>query len=350
MGKNSLIKSTDTKKTEAGKSAAKTTTNAAKKNAEKITKKAAPKKDAKKTVKKTAAKKDAKKKTVKKAAPKKKATPAMAAKEKTKQKLPAKPVARPASKPGASEPKQPYPALVEPAPPGFFSLSTLNNASDKLDKFTFTAIGGLMEGLGTFKRVVRSQSDLPRYPEVKIGLVVCIILFGLLLGVSFINSGQFSFVQNEDGAQMLRGRFAPAGEKVVEAFPGLALPDPGKTDYSAAAAYAIARGYHLDKYEAVMSEPGLPDYGVARSNLVNALVYAYSLENKKDIWALINSLDFQHTMQGVDQALGADVALEAKKAQALLDKASSLARTKEELATIKEQKAKVENILETLGE
>ncbi|SHI55206.1 hypothetical protein SAMN02745216_00132, partial [Desulfatibacillum alkenivorans DSM 16219] len=201
----------------------------------------------------------------------------------------------------------------------------------KVQNSALAAYGSVLEGLDTVKRVVKSQPDLPKYPEVRMSLVILAVLMACVVFASFLNAGHYQFEQKARGVILKKGRFAPAGMKALVFMPGMVMPADAKEDYKAAEAAAITRDFFLNSYEESMAAPE-PDAAAARAALVAAVPFSFTTENRKMIWGLINALDYNVLMTEAEAAINDEVAGQLKVAEEKLNKAAALAATEEEAA------------------
>ncbi len=220
-------------------------------------------------------------------------------------------------------------------------------ALGKLQNSALAAYGSVVEGLDTVKRVVKSQPDLPKYPEVRMSLVILAVLMAFVVFASFLNAGHYQFEQKARGVILMKGRFAPAGMKALVFMPGMVMPADAKEDYKAAEAAAITRDFFLNSYEASMAAPE-PDAAAARAALVAALPFSFTTENRKMIWGLINALDYNVLMAEAEAAINDEVAGQLKIAEEKLQKAAALAATEEEAADAEALLERVEAMQEAM--
>ncbi|MBC2712921.1 MAG: hypothetical protein HGJ94_18595 [Desulfosarcina sp.] len=102
------------------------------------------------------------------------------------------------------------------------------------------------------------------------GLVFLILL---VIGASTSNSFKYYLAENQGALEIWKGKFAPMGKKMVIALPGVLAPEDLKDVYSADDVYPLAFQYFLDKADALLGVPGIPDFKGIKATLKTALEY-----------------------------------------------------------------------------
>ena len=365
MGKDSLIKSTakkkdaDQEKEEAKKT--KTTRKAApKKKAKAKAKRTAPKK----STKKAAAKKKAPKKKAKATTPKAKvAAKPKPVKKTAKQKAAAKPkpaakAVPPKKKPSikellmkkfdsASAPRTPRPAADTPssdqfvAPPFFSGRSEDETKRLKallLKKFDLDAPSDEptpeptdTEPQAPAPEPAVTEPETP--PEVKAeepppapepaveppppvieepadpaekmlkylaGAFVFLVI--LVIGASVVNQGRFYLNPSNGAVEIWQGKFAPKGQKLLIALPGVEVPEMESAVYTKQDVYPIVFNYYIDKADAILDVPGAPNFDEVKVYLDQALAYAVTPDLRDVANARINNIDLLILMYKADVA------------------------------------------------
>jgi hypothetical protein len=131
------------------------------------------------------------------------------------------------------------------------------------------------------------------------------VVLVVLLMSSFFNTTKFYFNPTDEGVQLLQGRFAPMGEKVITTISGAEVVRqlPQQDCYSKKQAYKIVFDYLVADADNVLSTSRVPDLQAVKSSLMEASKFAVTSADRKAIWARLNSIDFLVISGKADMAL-----------------------------------------------
>jgi len=387
MGKNSLIKKTDKKKTASGKGEEEKKAKPAKKSkaVKKAVKKDAPPKKAvaakKKTVKAKSAKKPAKTKTTSKtkttAKPKKKTEKKTAPKVKKSVK---KPKTKRAKKLSVKElvfkqfdsPKpdkifkpdrSPASKIDYTAPPfisGTDKVETKRKKALLLKKFSMAEIVEAGKKAAAEKAaaekaaaekaaaekaeaekmsVAYEQSSVSTGDGVSEDKTVQYAVTGLAAGVAIIflmiilasisNMGNFYLTQSDDSLEIWQGKFAPLGKKMTLALPGVEAAGNLDRVYSKQEVYPIAFDFYVNKADNLLETTGIPDFEKIKSHLTTSLGYAVTADLHQKAQTRLNHIDLMLLTYKATVLAGKESIDDLDKALSLLDQAAVLAAADE---------------------
>ncbi|HID29726.1 MAG TPA: hypothetical protein EYP19_06930 [Desulfobacterales bacterium] len=122
---------------------------------------------------------------------------------------------------------------------------------------------------------------------------------------SSYNSGKFYFQQDARKVELLQGRFAPKGERLVERFsdPKILKGAPEKAVYTKKEAFGIILDYLLKRADEIMNTREAPDLRRAKSYLIRASNYALSGLEREAVGTRLNSIEFVSLMGKTNLAL-----------------------------------------------
>ncbi len=174
------------------------------------------------------------------------------------------------------------------------------------------------------KKGVEPMDTTMKYSAV--GLVILVVI---ILGVSFSNASKYYLKPAGNGVEIWQGSFAPLDEELLIALPGIQVPKSIQSVYTREEIYPFAFDYYVQKADALLEAPSVPDYQASRAYLNTAISYgtkgtirkAYGRLKKLDVIVLMNKADIM-TAKGT--AEGFEKALKYLEKAALLEKADLL--------------------------
>jgi ribosomal protein L12E/L44/L45/RPP1/RPP2 len=150
------------------------------------------------------------------------------------------------------------------------------------------------------------------------------VLIALIVGSSMINQGKY-YIQSTDGAlKIYQGRFAPMGEKLLIALPGVQAPAKIKHVYSKTDVYPLIFNYYVDKADTLLTVPGLPDFQGIKTYIKKARPYALTPKAKDIVYSHLNNIDLMILLYKADVSAGKDTIADLKEAKGFLTEASRL--------------------------
>jgi hypothetical protein len=178
--------------------------------------------------------------------------------------------------------------------------------------------------------------------------IVVIVLVSITLYTSQLNKDNY-YIKEKDGAvQIWKGRFSPLGRDPFITLPGAHLPDPVKEKYSREEVFPYIAKYYLEKADAVLDTPGLPDFEDMRTYLNKSLSFAISTDMQEEARKRLNKIDRMVLEYKADVAAGKDNIPELKTALEYLNRAGSLGPDDIEAGLIKQKTDSIRARIEDL--
>jgi hypothetical protein len=136
-----------------------------------------------------------------------------------------------------------------------------------------------------------------------IGLVAFGVVVALLILSSYSNTKKYYITEKDGAVEIWRGTFTPMGKTRLIAMPGSALPEPPKAVYGWADAYRLMYQHYIDKADALLDTPGVPDTIALTANLEQAVRYAPNREMRDAARGRLISLRLLTLVQKAQAAL-----------------------------------------------
>jgi len=157
-----------------------------------------------------------------------------------------------------------------------------------------------------------------------ISIIVIAILIIITVLTSHSNKDNY-FIKYKDGAvEVWKGRFSPLGKELFITMPGAQPPNPMKETYYREEVFPFIAKYYIDKADAVLDVPGLPDFEVMRTYLNKSLSFAITPDLEEAAHVRLNKIDRMVLLYKADIAVSKDSISELKTALEYLNRANSL--------------------------
>lgn len=154
--------------------------------------------------------------------------------------------------------------------------------------------------------------------------IVIAVLVSITLLTSQSNKDNY-FIKYKDGAvEIWKGRFSPLGKEFFITMPGAQPPNPIKETYSREEVFPFIANYYIDKADAVLDVPGLPDFEGMRTYLNKSLSFAITSDLEEAAHTRLNKIDRMVLLYKADIAVGKDSIPEHKTALEYLNRANTL--------------------------
>jgi len=179
-------------------------------------------------------------------------------------------------------------------------------------------------------------------------VIIFIILMGLVIHTSFNNTSNYYLKSAAGAVEIWQGTFSPGGKKRILIMPGVQIPPKIGEVYAKAEVYPLAFNFYVNKADALMEVPGMPDFVGIKSYLNRALLFATTQSLRQTAEARINQIDRMILFYKADVAAtkGTRAGLEA--ALKYLDQVAELNPDDIEAELIKKKKASIRELLKTL--
>ena len=173
-----------------------------------------------------------------------------------------------------------------------------------------------------------------------------ILLIALLVYTSHLNTKKY-FLRTSDGAlEVWKGTFSPAGKTRLVIMPGVKPQESIKPVYSREEVYPLICTYYIDKSDALIHVPGMPDFVGIKTYLNRALTYATTQDHRQNAMARLNRIERMTLFYKADVAASRGSAAGLEAALGFLDEAAKLNPSEIESELIRKKK---EAILELLN-
>ena len=160
------------------------------------------------------------------------------------------------------------------------------------------------------------------FNPIKIGIVVFCAIILLLVVSSYSNTKNY-YIQEKDGAvEIWRGTFAPMGKTRLMILPGIQMPSEAKEVYGWQDAYRLMYQYYIEKADAILDVPGVPDTAALTANLEKAIQYAPNRELRDKARSRLISLRMQTLVHKAQAALNRGTIESAEAAIEYLNEAA----------------------------
>nr|CBX27345.1 hypothetical protein N47_H21670 [uncultured Desulfobacterium sp.] len=154
--------------------------------------------------------------------------------------------------------------------------------------------------------------------------MVLAVLISITLMASRSNTDNY-FIEYKQGAvEVWKGRFSPLGKEPFIIMPGAQPPNPMKEVYTREEVFPLIAKYYIDKADAVMDVPGLPDFEGMRTYLNKSLSFAITEDLKREAHVRLNKIDRMVLLYKADIALNKGTISELKTALEYLKRANLL--------------------------
>ena len=109
---------------------------------------------------------------------------------------------------------------------------------------------------------------------MKIGVIAFCAVIALLILASYSNTKNYYILEKDGAVEVWRGTFAPMGKTRLMIMPGIQMPEEQKDEYGWQDAYRLFYQYYIEKADAILAVPGVPDTAGLTHNLEKAIQYA----------------------------------------------------------------------------
>ncbi len=170
----------------------------------------------------------------------------------------------------------------------------------------------------------QNKEPEPMNSAVKLAAGGVGLLIMLLLGFSFSNSHNYYLKPVKNGVEIWQGRFAPKGEKRLIALPGVQVSKTLHGVCTQEVVYPVIFKYYLDKADAIISKPGIPDFEGIKHMIALAQPYAITRNLRNEAALRLNRMEQAMLEYKADIAASKGDDASLKTALDLLDKAKAL--------------------------
>ncbi|NQT10556.1 MAG: hypothetical protein HQ573_05230 [Desulfobacteraceae bacterium] len=153
---------------------------------------------------------------------------------------------------------------------------------------------------------------------------VILVLAALVIYSSFSNIKNY-YIKATDGAvEIWQGKFAPMSRGLFITLPGAQAPQLIKEVYSKEEVFPIIFSYYVDRADALLDIPGMPDFDGIKFYLNKAISFGTTDDLRKKAYARLNSIDMMIFQYKADVAASKETIDGFKTALEYLNKAALL--------------------------
>lgn len=160
--------------------------------------------------------------------------------------------------------------------------------------------------------------------SIKYIVAFFVILATLVIYSSFSNIKNY-YIKPTDGAvEIWQGRFAPMSRKLLVTLPGAQAPQSIKDVYSKEEVFPLIFNYYINKADAILDIPGMPDFDGIKFYLNKAISFGITDDLRKKAYTRLNSIDMMILQYKADVAASKETIDGFKTALEYLNKAALL--------------------------
>ncbi len=179
----------------------------------------------------------------------------------------------------------------------------------------------------------------------------CILfLLILVIGASVSNTSRYYIKKKPMGIEIWQGKFAPLGERQLIDLPDITAPEIEKAVFNRNDVYPLIFSHYLNKADALLTHPGIPDYESIKTHLIQAQNYAVTNELADAVSKRLVAIDFNNLLYRVNIASSQQSVEELEKALDYLAEASRLKLDTHQLNQVTRQREIIQEMLLELRE
>ncbi|MCK4814535.1 hypothetical protein KA005_02100 [bacterium] len=153
-----------------------------------------------------------------------------------------------------------------------------------------------------------------------------VVLVAIIVGSSMINKTKYYMDAKQGALEIWQGRFAPMGEELLITLPGVQLPETIKDVYSKKDVFPLISNYYVEKADALLEVPGMPDFEGIKGYLNKALSFAVTSASTEAAYNRLNNIELMILFYKADVAAGKATISDLKDAKRYLDQAAGLSK------------------------
>ena len=182
-------------------------------------------------------------------------------------------------------------------------------------------------------------------------LAGCVLfLFILVIGASAANHSRYYVKKLPVGIEIQQGKFAPLGEKKIIALPDISAPEEEKTVYERNDVYPLIFKHYLNKADALLAAPGIPDYENIKAHLAQAQNFAVTNDLAQAAARRVTAIDLHNLLYRAGVAQDQDTVAALENALDYLAEAGRLEIESEQTEQINRQQDAIRERLRELKE
>ena len=224
----------------------------------------------------------------------------------------------------------------------------LKSQKDKVDRIKSAPQAEESDGAQDASLSLPTPGRPKRVDLLKIILILCgiglLLLIGFLVYTSNINKDNYYLRASEGALEVWKGTFSPAGKKRLVIMPGVKPPQEIKAGYSREEGYPLIFEYYVDKADALIHLPAMPDFVGIKTYLNRALIFATTEDHRKAVQIRLNRIDRVILYYKADVAASRGSVGGLESAIEFLDQAASLEPDEIEAELIEKRKKSIREL------
>jgi len=196
-------------------------------------------------------------------------------------------------------------------------------------------------------QAVRKDAD-PMAAVLKWALAGFALLVAVVIKVSADNRSTYAILPTASGVEIRQGLFAPMGQEKVLTLPGAAAPEPLKPAYDKQAVDRFAFDYFIQRADALLEKPGMPDFEEIKNLLQRAEPFAVGEKDRNVARARANAIDQMILLIKADVAAGKETLPDYEAALEYLRQAMALDGDGSKTELIKEKSKSIQSAIKRL--
>ncbi len=128
---------------------------------------------------------------------------------------------------------------------------------------------------------------------IKIAYAGIALVFSILIIASSMNTGNYYIKEKAGSLEIRQGRFAPMGEKILILLPGVEAPAKAKDIYPKEEVYPLIFNYYVEKSDTLLDVRGIPDFSGIKAYLNKAIPYGTTDSLRKKAQNRLNSINLK---------------------------------------------------------
>ena len=180
------------------------------------------------------------------------------------------------------------------------------------------------------------------------GVLALVVILILVIGASISNNGKYYIVQNNDSIEIWRGRFSPMGKRFEAILHDYQLVEPVRSQYSKQEIFPAVFNYYLEKADNLLNQQNPPDFKSIIAHLDEAKAYAVTSELKQAVDTRLNNIHRMTLIYKADVASMKNTVLELQSAINYLQEAKRFTVEPDQLQSINMKIGIIQNRIDTL--
>ena len=160
------------------------------------------------------------------------------------------------------------------------------------------------------------------FNPMKMGIIGFCAIIALLIFSSYSNTKNYYIAEKDGAVEIWRGIFAPMGKTRLMILPGIQMPPEVKKTYGWQDAYRLMYQYYIEKADATLAVPGIPDTAALTQDLEKAISYAPDREMRDAARTRLVSIHMQTLIQKAQAAMNRGTVESAEEAIGFLKEAA----------------------------